>query len=139
MDQNEECYHHGVPGMHWGVRRSSSQLSKGHGNSRLTATKKAPAAKEPEVEKRKSAKDLSNEELQKLISRKRLENDYNNLYPVKVSGGKKFVDGVFNKVVVPAATEAGKQLAKDFLVNQGKKAMNMPITNAPKQQKEASD
>ena len=136
MDQNEEMYHHGVPGMHWGVRRSSSQLSKGHSTSKHIIKKESAPEKTSEVEKRKSAKDLSNEELQKLISRKRLENDYNNLYPVKVSGGKKFVDGVFNKVVVPAATEAGKQLAKDFLVNKGKKAMNMPIT---KQQTEASD
>lgn len=71
---------------------------------------------------RKTIHDMTNEELQAYNSRKQLENTYLNFQPKeKISKGKQFMDVAVNKVVVPAAIDAGKAYMTDIF----KKAMGM--------------
>lgn len=66
--------------------------------------------------RKKGIGDMTDDELREKTTRMRLENDYlvaqKNLAastPQKVSKGKKFMDGLLNDVVVPAAKNAGKE------------------------------
>ena len=66
---------------------------------------------------------MSDDELRTKTTRMNLERDYinavrsmNSLNPKQVSAGKKFVDALVKDVVVPAATDAAKQLVKSYIV-----------------------
>ena len=65
---------------------------------------------------------MSDEELRRVVNRLQLEQQYRQLRPEQVSAGKKFVDKVMNDVVAPAATEVGKNMLKDYMMNAVKKA-----------------
>ena len=67
--------HHGVKGQKWGVRRSPRQLD---------AASKA----------RNATKDLSNDELRKLVERMRLDQQYSELSSPKTAQGKKYVKSI---------------------------------------------
>lgn len=41
MNQNDELYHYGVPGMKWGVKKTASKTSSSY-KSRSTETKQKP-------------------------------------------------------------------------------------------------
>lgn len=129
---NNELQHHGVKGMKWGVRRTPAQL--GHptatkkrktkaDKSRIEKAyanyKKKKAEKKKEEEKtaykRKTAKEMTDEELVKAINRARLEDQYRAMRPEPVSKGKKIADTMMNKVIGPAATEAGKRALTNTL------------------------
>lgn len=56
-----------------------------------------------------------------------LQRDIKNLTPEKVSMGKKFIDTVVNKVIAPAATEAGKKLLTQYLTEAGTKAVGKKL------------
>lgn len=123
---NNELYHHGILGMKWGVRKTSLSSSTQKTTAQKAGSK--TSAKNGETIK-KSAKDMTNEELKKEIERLDLEKRYNTLNPQQISSGKMFVDTFMEKTVVPAVTEAGKQLAKDFLIKQGNRLLGL---NEPK-------
>lgn len=61
-----------------------------------------------------------------------LQRDIKNLTPQKVSRGKKIMDTLINKVVEPAATEAGKKILSQYLTEAGTKVLG-------KQAKQAKD
>lgn len=72
--------------------------------------------------KRKTVKDLTDDELRAEINRMKLEKDYydarKNLAdanPRQVSTGKKFVNGLLDDVVVPAAKSVGKEYLEKFM------------------------
>jgi len=94
--------HHGVKGMKWGIRnekkKSSSGGSKGGSG-------------------RSSAKDLSDEQLQKAIARMDLEKRYSELSspPKKNKAGKAF------------ASELGKNLVKTAVMAAGTHAVNQAL------------
>ena len=67
-------------------------------------------------------KDMSDDELRRVVNRLNLEQQYRNLNPKQVSKGQKFADALMNKVIVPAASEVGKNVAKAALT---KAATNM--------------
>ena len=90
--------HHGVKGMRWGVRRSRKQLARSAG-----------------AQKRKSVKDLSDEELRKAVNRMNMEQQYTRLSSGKSSGGNKkavaigagFIGGIGANILRTQLTNAG--------------------------------
>ena len=65
---------------------------------------------------------LSDEELSKKVQRLRTEKEYidltkqmSSLNPKKVSKGKVFVNKIAKDILLPAATDVGKQVAKSFM------------------------
>lgn len=62
-----------------------------------------------------SVKDMSDDELKRVVTRMQLEQQYKKLNPEQVSAGKRLVDKVVKDVVAPAATEVGKQVLKEAM------------------------
>ena len=87
-------------------------------SGKKTVTKKAGDESEP---KRKSVKDMSDEELSAVVRRAQLEKQYRDLNPQQISAGKKF----FNTFIVPTATNVGKNLATDFATKKGKEWLGL--------------
>ena len=87
-------------------------------SGKKTVTKKAGDESEP---KRKSVKDMSDEELAAVVRRAQLEKQYRDLNPQQVSAGKKF----FNTFIIPTATNVGKNLATDFATKKGKEWLGL--------------
>ena len=133
MDNNE-LMHYGVPGMKWGVRRTPAQLGRkktssskslfGKKKPKPKAKAKSKSSKEETAPKKKSVKEMSNEELNAAIDRMRLEQTYASLSPQKVSMGKKIAKTILNDVVVPAATDVGRQMVKSTLARAGNKTLS---------------
>ena len=87
-------------------------------SGKKTVTKKAGDESEP---KRKSVKDMSDEELAAVVRRAQLEKQYRDLNPQQISEGKKF----FNTFIVPTATNVGKNLATDFATKKGREWLGL--------------
>lgn len=85
--------HHGVLGMHWGIRRKSRPVSSEHVKA--------------SVLKRKSVSELSNEDIKFLTNRLQLEKQYKDLKKSNMSAGEKFVSETISNV--------GKQLLQTYL------------------------
>ena len=145
---SNELYHHGVKGQRWGVRRYQNkdgtltpagrkradklrnQYLKLTGKKQLRGDKSKQSSQTSE--KSKSISEMSDAELQQVINRKRLEQQYLQLSPKKVSVGKKFVD----KVLLPAATEAGKKALSSYMEKQFRAALKVPAQNDGKKKKD---
>lgn len=91
--------------------------------------KSSKKSDEPAQPKKKSYKEMTDEELRAAINNMQLQKQYSALYsemnPKHVGRGKKFVGDFVDKAVIPAVTEGGKQLLKDGLVKAGKKALGL--------------
>lgn len=118
-----------------GTKRYNKEMNKLKAEEQKIKNKKKTQAKIEKLEaKRKSveelkktstnpkskpkenpAKGLSNEELRERVTRLQLEKQYNDLSPKQVSLGKAFTKRVLENVVVPAAEEMGKQVAKSIM------------------------
>jgi len=96
---DDELKHYGVRGMKWGQRRSRL---RSHDNALVLPLKK------------KSAKELSNAELNQAINRMRLEKQYKDLNPKGISAGNKAILAVLalgttaNAAFAFASSPAGK-------------------------------
>lgn len=67
----------------------------------------------------KSLSEMTNNELQSKIDRARLENTYKELYPAKVSSGKKFVNSLKDKAV-STIMDKGSKVAGEYLEKKAK-------------------
>ena len=150
---SDELMHYGRKGMKWGQHiygrlyrhKDGSLTSFGRKKAKKYAAKykrltgSRPTAKSIEMytskplskPEQKSIKDMSDDELTNKIDRLRLEQRYQELQPAHISKGKRFIDNVF----VPAATDAGKQLLKEWMIKEGKKALGLPSNNNNKKNK----
>ena len=135
MDNNE-LMHYGVPGMKWGVRRTPAQLGrkktssskslfgKKKPKSKAKAKTKSESSKEEAAPKKKSVKEMSDDELNAAIRRMQLEQTYASLSPQKVSTGKAVTKRILNNIVVPAAEDVGRQMVKTALTRAGNKTLS---------------
>lgn len=121
--------HHGIHGMHWGVRRYQNkdgsltaagrkrinQLDSEY--QRLTG-KKLSKSSESNTVKKTSAKpkkisEMTNEEIQEKINRIRLERTLESLTPKEISSGEKFAKFIGDSTV-KIAKERGTRVAGDL-------------------------
>lgn len=145
MDNNY-LQHHGILGMKWGVRRYQNK-----DGSLTTAGKKRVAKLDAEREaltgkksnssdpapKKRTIHDVPDDELRKMVERRRMENDYlsltkhiQELTPKRVSKIKKFVHYMGDKVIVPSVTDASKRFATSFLNAKGDELLSKLTTKA---------
>jgi hypothetical protein len=101
--------------------------------------KAPPKPTTPDAPKQKSVKDMTDDELRTAVNRLRLEQDYRNLNPQKVSAGKRFVRTVANQVLVPALVDVGKKAAKAMLEDALSKATGLEIKDGNKGKKKDDD
>lgn len=140
---NELC-HWGIKGMKWGVRRYQNKDGSltpagrrkaakmkqqyaaltGKKLVRKSSSQNTSSQNKEDIHKRKNVSEMSDAELREKTNRLILENNYvnainnyRNLNPKKLTRGQKFIKKVSNDVLIPAATEAGKKIVKDLLVN----------------------
>ena len=116
-----ELYHWGIKGMKWGVRRyqnpDGSLTEKGkkrYMNPDGSLNKKGQKKFGNSVKKvmeRKSAKDMTDEELDRAIIRARKEEEYNRLHPEP----KPKQSVLMNEVIKPAAVNAGRNLVSKLM------------------------
>ena len=121
--ENNELMHHGVKGQRWGVIRTKEQLGHKPTSSSKSASSKSDSSKlskhkrlrknelKTAAPKKKKLSEMSEEELNKMIDRMRLEKTYKQLIselnPKKVSKGKQFV----GRILAKSAENIGTQLA----------------------------
>ena len=135
---DNELYHHGVKGMKWGVRKTPVRSSSGATQKRKSntlslfkkkkTTRKVSSANSSPA-KTKSIKDMSDDELRKKVERVRLEQQYQELDPKSVSRGKRITKRVMDDVIVPAAVDIGKQVAKSIMANGVNKVLSLEGDN----------
>ena len=120
---SDEFYHHGIKGQKWGVRRyqkpDGSLTEKGkkrYTNPDGTLNEKGKKKfgnSVTDVMRKKTAKDMTDEELDKALVRARKEAEYERLRPESVKEKKKSV--LVNEIIKPAAINAGKNLASKLM------------------------
>lgn len=113
-----------------GIIMAKKQKNQSHNNS----------------QKSKSIKDMSDAELKAKTNRLTLEENYlskqkrvADLTPKHVSKGKQVANHVMNKVVTPAATDAGKKILSSYLEKKGRELFDLPANDGKKKKKKKKD
>ena len=91
-------------------------------------TRNASVAKSSQAQT-KSVKDMSDDELERKIERARLEQKYLELNPETVSRGRRIAKSVKDDIIVPAAVDIGKQVAKSIMANVTNKVLALEGDN----------
>ena len=134
--RDDDLYHWGIKGMKWGVRRyqnpdgsltaaGKKRYTNPDGSLNEKGKKKFgnSVKSDSETPKRKTAKDMTDEELDKAITRARKEDEYNRLRPepkeeIKDSNYKKLMAKVVNEMIVPAVIQSGRNALQKALDKQ---------------------
>ena len=131
MDHDQLC-HHGIKDMKWGFRRFQNKDGSltpagrkryGNGHDGGDRDDDSVSEKPKSSSSKKSVKEMTDEELNAAVNRLRLEQQYRQLSPEKVSLGKKFVDSLKKDVIIPAAKESGKNIVKTYIDKEVKKLL----------------
>lgn len=104
MDRDDFIQHYGVKGMKWGKRKKRS-VETSSSTSSAPARQLSDDYKTARSLKGKSSAELSNKELQTLVSRMNLEQQYARLNPTPPTT---------QKVVTDILANTGKQLASEY-------------------------
>ncbi len=112
-----ELIHHGIKGQKWGVRRTQAQLGHTSGvKKRISSVHRTKQKKSSKnVTKKKSVSEMTDTELITAINRKRLEKQYLELHPTKVSLGKQFTEKVINEIAIPSVTYSAKNATQKWV------------------------
>lgn len=162
---NNELYHHGIKGMRWGIRRfqnkdgsltPAGQKRRAKLEAELKQlggkkTVKKPAQKTAQNNTKKNASEaprpktvseMSDDELRAHTNRMQLEANYYNskralaiANPRQVSKGERFVNGLMNDVIAPAAKNAGRAYLEKFMKDKLGLNQEDPIGRLEKQVK----
>ena len=142
---DDDLYHWGIKGMKWGVRRyqnpdgsltaaGKKRYTNPDGSLNEKGKKKFgnSVKSDAETPKRKTAKDMTDEELDKAINRARKEDEYNRLRPEpkeenKDSNYKKLMTKVVNEMIVPAVIQSGKNALQKALDKQANELLKDKI------------
>lgn len=134
--RGDDLYHWGIKGMKWGIRRYqnpdgslTAAGKKRYINPDGSLTEKGKkkfgdsVKSDAETPKRKTVKDMTDEELDKAINRARKEDEYNRLRPepkaeAKNENYKKLMTKVINEMVVPAVIQSGRNALQKALDKQ---------------------
>lgn len=111
--EEQALVHYGILGMKWGVRRSKAELARARGKKTSDSGDDSDDKKQTTAKRSKSISEMSDDELRKTVQRLQLEKQYRDLNPKQVSAGQKIVGKILKDVVVPAATEVGRNLLKE--------------------------
>lgn len=146
----EDCYleHHGIKGMRWGIRRFQNKdgsLTPAGRKRRASYDLEDRSSSNANINRKSSSKSnsskmnhMSDDELRKAINRLQMEKQYRDLSRdlnkdrLMVSAGKKFVKASLNKVLIPAAQEAGKNIVRGCIETEAKKYLGIDINNKKK-------
>lgn len=110
--------HSGIKGMRWGVRRYQNK------DGSLTPAGKKRYDETPKgVRTKKRVKDMSDEELGRVLKRARMESEYKQLKRSSIDAGAKFADTIGNKIVKEAMVK-GTEKSLERLIS---KALNLGI------------
>ena len=134
--RGDDLYHWGIKGMKWGIRRyqnpdgsltaaGKKRYTNPDGSLTEKGKKKFGDSVKSDVEtpKRKTAKDMTDEELDKALNRARKEDEYNRLRPepkaeTKNENYKKLMTKVVNEMVIPAVIQSGRNALQKALDKQ---------------------
>jgi hypothetical protein len=83
--------HHGILGMKWGVRRNKSQILRTGASSKRKS------------ENKKNVKDMSDDELRKVVNRLQMERQYSQLSEGNVGRGREYVKKIIKTGTTVAA------------------------------------
>ena len=86
--------HHGILGMKWGVRRTSAQLSR---------ARRGSSKQQSDSSNKKTAKNMSDDELRRVVNRLQMERQYSQLSQSNVSKGKEYAQKVITAGTTVAA------------------------------------
>ena len=143
--EDDDLYHWGIKGMKWGVRRyqnpdgsltaaGKKRYTNPDGSLNEKGKKKFgnSVKSDAETPKRKTAKDMTDEELDKAINRARKEDEYNRLRPepkeeIKDSNYKKLMTKVVNEMIVPDVIQYGKNALQKALDKQANELLKDKI------------
>lgn len=110
--------HSGIKGMKWGIRRYQNK------DGSLTPEGKKRYNESPDgTRTKKRVKDMSDEELSRVLKRARMESEYKQLKRDSIDAGAKFADTLGNKIVKEAMVK-GTEKSLERLIS---KSLNFGI------------